>query len=298
MNQSPKDLLSHPKQAYYETKKHTDPVFPYMVYPCTIPLDFPAVLLHWQDTMEIIYVKKGRGMAQVDLSAFEVQAGHIIFVPPGRLHGLKQIPGEYMEYENIIFDMTFLGSDIMDRCSRKYLQPLKENRLNFPLYITTKNSRYQEIAACLDDADNLCCSRCAGFELGVKGNIMKLLSVLFQLEETKLILSGIPQDTGKLKSILDFIEKNYRQPIKIEDAAAHCGYSSSHFMRWFKQAAGTSFIQHLNDFRLEAASRELKHSDKTVLEIAENSGFDNLSNFNRLFKNHFGITPRQMRAGI
>ena len=112
----------NPKEAYHETKRHTQAMFPYNVYPCTIPQDLPAVLLHWQDTMEIIYIKKGAGTAQVDLTAFDVQAGTIVFVPPGRLHSLRNHPGVRMEYENIIFDLSFLGSTVLDICSQKYLQ--------------------------------------------------------------------------------------------------------------------------------------------------------------------------------
>lgn len=110
-------------------------MFPYNVYLCTIPDDFPSVFLHWQDTMEIIYIKKGVGMAQVDLSSFEIHAGDIILVPPGHLHGLSQIKGQRMEYENIIFDMEFLGSNVVDVCSQKYLLPLLNNRISFPVCI-------------------------------------------------------------------------------------------------------------------------------------------------------------------
>ena len=44
---------------YYEEKKHTDTMFAFNIYPCTIPLDFSFVPLHWQDSMEVIYIKKG-----------------------------------------------------------------------------------------------------------------------------------------------------------------------------------------------------------------------------------------------
>ena len=74
-----------------------------------------------------------------------------------------------------------------------------------------------------------------------------------------------------------------------------CGYSASHFMRWFRQVTGTSFIRYLNQFRLEKAFLELKNTDKTVLEISHETGFDNLSNFNRLFKKQFQMTPRELR---
>lgn len=58
---------------------------------------------------------------------------------------------------------------------------------------------------------------------------------------------------------------------------------------------GTSFIKYLNRFRLNKALEELKNTDRTVLEISQQSGFDNLSNFNRLFKKQFHKTPRELR---
>lgn len=46
---------------YQETKQHGSRLFPFNIYPCTIPLDFPAVPLHWHKEMELIYIKKGKG---------------------------------------------------------------------------------------------------------------------------------------------------------------------------------------------------------------------------------------------
>ena len=47
-----------------ETKQHGAAWFPFNIYPCTIPQDFPQVALHWQDSMELVFVKKGRGVVQ------------------------------------------------------------------------------------------------------------------------------------------------------------------------------------------------------------------------------------------
>ncbi len=108
MNFDNDNLTDTPLQGYHETKKHTDALFPFNIYLCTIPDDFPSVFLHWQDTMEIIYIKKGKGLAQVDLDTFQIGDGDIVFAPPGHLHGLSRIPHERMEYENIIFDLSLL----------------------------------------------------------------------------------------------------------------------------------------------------------------------------------------------
>ena len=78
--------------AYYETKRHSDTMFAFNVYPCTIPTDFTFVPLHWQDSMEIIYVKRGRGRVQVDQEMFQAEKGDIYIVPPGHLHGMQSLP--------------------------------------------------------------------------------------------------------------------------------------------------------------------------------------------------------------
>ena len=59
---------------------------------------------------------------------------------------------------------------------------------------------------------------------------------------------------------------------------------------------GTTFAAYLNERRLATAAELLRTTDDTVLTIAGQVGFDNLSNFNRQFKARFGMTPRQYRA--
>ena len=56
---SAKNSKNSTKNIYHETKKHTDTMFAFNIYPCSIPLDFSFVPLHWQDGVELIYIKKG-----------------------------------------------------------------------------------------------------------------------------------------------------------------------------------------------------------------------------------------------
>lgn len=92
---------------YQETKQHGSRLFPFNIYPCTIPLDFPAVPLHWHKEMELIYIKKGKGLIQLETKSFEGEPGDIFVVTPGTLHAIHRIKGYSMEYENIIFEMVF-----------------------------------------------------------------------------------------------------------------------------------------------------------------------------------------------
>ena len=71
--------------------------------------------------------------------------------------------------------------------------------------------------------------------------------------------------------------------------------SQSHFMKFFKKTMEMPFTAYLNDYRLTMASRLLLSSEDSVLTIAAETGFNNLSYFNRIFKEKFGMTPREFR---
>lgn len=284
--------------AYHETKRHSDMMFAYNVYPCTIPTDFSFVPLHWHDNMEIIYIKRGNGLVQVDFETFSAGSGDIFPVLPGHLHGLRSIPGQHMEYENIIFDMNFLGSENVDLCSQKYLRPILNEKIKIPPHIGRNDEQYGAAAACLDAADRLCALRPTGYELGVKGHLMLFFSMLVQMSapgDINPAVSAAQKNMQKLKTVLSRIEQDYPQKLTIGIMADECGYSASHFMRWFKEVTGTGFNGYLIEYRLNRAALALRNTGTSILEIAEQTGFENLSNFNRLFKKKFEMTPGQFR---
>ena len=95
--------------------------------------------------------------------------------------------------------------------------------------------------------------------------------------------------------VMEDMEDNYAEKISVSDIAQIAGFSESHFMRYFKETMGTSFINYLKDYRLTMAARLLQSSDSSVLNIAAEVGFDNLSYFNRAFKEKFGVTPLKYR---
>ena len=90
-----------------ETKQHGAVRFPFNLYPCTIPGDFPQVALHWQESMELVFVKRGAGLVQVGAVPYPARMGDIFVFTPGTLHALRQTEGQSMEYENLILSWSF-----------------------------------------------------------------------------------------------------------------------------------------------------------------------------------------------
>lgn len=276
-----------------EKKTHGTILFPFNIYPCNIPGDFSGVPLHWQESGEIIYIKKGIGRAQVGTEVQQVTAGDICVIPPENLHALKEEPGHRMEYENIIFDMGFLGAGAADICAQEYLIPFMTGMLIRPMILRNGTRGYEGVKAHLNQMEDLCEKKIRGYELGVKAEILQIIFLLLQeYPERPKVESA---DTERLKLILHKIEIEYMNNLSIASMAQSIGCSSSHFMRWFKQMTGTSFGSFLQEKRLAVAAKDLKETNEKILTIAESVGFENLSNFNRQFKARYKMTPRQYR---
>ena len=277
---------------YEETKKHYDTDFSYNTYPCSIPLDFPCVPMHWHRETEIIYVKSGRGMVNVDGISYPVVKDSIVFILPGRLHSIAQYESEAFSYENIIFELELLGG-AEDLCAEKYLLPLQSGRLSLPARLTPNDLCYLQAAACLREVEDANRAKLPGYELQVKGALLRFLALL--LAQGRQRLAAETADTQRLKTLLQWLSAHYTEELRVADAAGVCSFSASHFMRWFRQMTGQSFVAFLNEYRLNAAAGALQATDETVLTIASRCGFENLSYFNRAFKAHFGMTPREYR---
>ena len=288
-------LDTNTKIAYHEKKKHSDDMFAFNIYPCTIPLDFSFVPLHWQDDVEIIYVKKGIGEVRVDSEVYRAKAGDVFIVLPGHIHGINSVLGEKMEYENIFFDLELLDINNIDWCNRKYIYPIIEGRMMIPTYIYAEHELYHSFIGCLDYIDRLSGERIEGYEIGVKGMLLTALSVLWRCAVETTEFEANSSNNDKIKLVLRRIETDYARQLTIEDMANECGYSASHFMRWFKENTGFSFNNYLIEYRLNRAAEELRKDENTILNIANDVGFDNLSNFNRLFKKRFLMTPSEFR---
>lgn len=275
-----------------ETKQHGALRFPFNIYPCTIPGDFPQVALHWHENMELVFVKRGEGIIQVGTESYPAQMGDIFIFVPGTLHALRQAGDQTMEYENIIFDLELLGGTD-DLCAEKYLLPLQSGRLPLPEHLVKGDPSYRRAAACLREIEEVNHTRFSGYELIIKADLLHFLAILIQEEKTRL--PAETADTLRLKTILQWLSAHYTEALRVEDAAEVCSFSSSHFMRWFRQMTGQSFIAFLNDYRLNLAADALRTTDDSILAIATQCGFANLSYFNRAFKAHFQMTPRAYR---
>ena len=199
-------------------------------------------------------------------------------------------------YENIIFKPELLSSGANDLCMLQYMKPLLDGTLPVEHFLTPAHEVFESLSNCIRQIDLVCADQTTGWQLAVKSALFYFFFLLISERQKKTVsISHNPKSLEKMKTVLKYVEEHYTEKLTIDDMAKLTFYSKSHFMKFFKVHMGTGFTEYLNDYRLAMAARLLKSSDESILMIAEESGFDNLSYFNRIFKRKYGVSPGSYR---
>jgi len=135
-------------------------------------------------------------------------------------------------------------------------------------------------------------------------SVIELLTILHELsndKEARILCSSTftnrddSSESRRVQKVINFLHANYQNEIRLIDVANYVSMSEVSFSRFMKKRTGKNYIDYLNDLRLGIASRFLVDSSKTITEISYECGFNNLSNFNRIFKKRKGFTPKEFR---
>ena len=108
----------------------------------------------------------------------------------------------------------------------------------------------------------------------------------------------VSSDSRRVQKVKNYIEQNYKKEIRLTTLADIAGMSPSAFSRFFKLHTGRNLSEYIIDQRLGYASRMLVDSTNSVAEISYACGFNNLSNFNRIFKARKGMAPSEFRDQV
>lgn len=270
---------------------------PYSITRTVMENGLPDILFHWHTDMEVIYVHKGRAQFHIDNDYFDSDPGDIILIRPNALHSIHPIGKGYHFMDAINFHLDLLGYSTLDYASINYLQPLYNGDLDFDRVIKPHQEGYAIIRQTLIKAMEIGYHRHEFFELKLKSELLSLLHLLFKynyVHTKNQSLDGYRRE-DKIRTIVDYINAHYQEELTIDQLAHICGYSSTHFMNFFKKHLGLSCMDYLIQYRLKKATELLQHSTTSILDISTTVGFTNLSNFNRQFKKTYQMTPSQYR---
>lgn len=281
-----------------ENATHGSFILPFTTYRGEISTSYSFIPIHWHEEMEITLIQKGCGEYKIDLNSHILEEGDLLIIKPLALHSINQFKNVNMRWRTMVFNLNMLNSAVTDGCLIKYFAPILNNEHQLPLIIKKGSEGYEELLSVLKGIFVCYEVQEFAFELELKSLLYHFINLLYKYNLiVKNKLTPISNSViNKIKLILNYIHENYKEELSINEIALSCDFSEYHFMRFFKQHIGMTCTEYINTYRLEVASKLLAQTDKSIMEIAFEAGFNNVSYFNKLFKNNYKLTPKQFRT--
>jgi AraC-like DNA-binding protein len=230
-------------------------------------------LPHWHMEHELICVRNGVLELTLNQQTFTLSSGMFAFIKGEEIHCYKGTPDSIADI--IQWDADYFKAVVG---KKNLLEPLLRQTS-----LTEKT--YQELSAELEgnaEYGNFIADCIAG----------RLLAEIFRQEET-VLTNTKKKISQKYKDLLGWINATYTD-VTFEDAAAYLCLSKPYFSKLFQQLAGMTFTQYLNTLKVTAAAEKLTEGKMSVTEISSACGFGTIRNFNRVFKELTGYSPKQL----
>lgn len=284
--------LDHNGEILTEVTPLSECDFLYVVDRTKDSFTFPV---HRHAEFEINFVENCAGARRiVGDSVEEVGNFDLCIVGHGVEHGWEQAGCRSNNIREITiqFPVDIFGNEMLRRTQMQSVKTLLENSSKGVCYPMPSIMKiYHHIEELLNAKSSFY-------------QMMKLIEILHLLAidpNGRMLSSSIHAGTHttvsntRLRKAQEYIAANYKGDIRLNDLAKMAGMSPSSFSRFFKLRTGRSISDYVIGIRLDVASRELVTTSTPIAEICFNSGFNNVSNFNRIFKKNKGYTPKEFR---
>ncbi|ALM47945.1 transcriptional regulator [Flavobacterium psychrophilum] len=252
--------------------------------------DFP---IHYHPEYEINFILNGKGVKRIVGDHIEeIDDVELVLVGPNLYHGweLNKCKNSGIHEITIQFHNDLFSESLLQR---RIMMPIKDmfNRANHGILFSKKTGS--------ELADRIVkISKLDGMDY-----FLEIISILHDMANSRnqRLLSTFTvdydtfEDDDKMKLVYEYVQKNFSNKITLDDVSDIASMSPVSFNRFIKKRTGKTFVNYLNDIRVGYAARWLVEKDLSISEIAFKSGFNNIANFNRIFKGIKNTTPSQYR---
>lgn len=315
------------KKEYEEKQQHGTVELPVGLHKMTYPAGTDVIFyLHWHQEFEILVVTEGQMEFVIEDRQYFLQEGEGVFINSNLLHSAKTIEEKPCSFIAVDFHYQFLHEDIHGRFARKYLKPVLDGKVVFPEFLSSsrpellgrpefmnpKNKRrnFGEGTIWQDEADlwqekllqmiqelKVCPEHdVEPFELMLRSHILGAWDIL-ERHSIRLRRGAEEEEASeRLRPVILYMKENYAYELTLSELAELLPMSEGQFCRVFKQNMKMSPMQYLMRYRILQSCRLLLDTDKKIGEIANLSGFNNISYFNKVFLQTIGCTPKEYRA--
>lgn len=320
------------KKEFEEKRRHGTVELPVGLHKVEYPEGTDMIFyLHWHREFEFLVLTKGNIIFMIEEREYELHVGDCVFVNSNLLHSAKTADGHACSFFAVVFSYELLEDDIHSGFAKKYIRPVLSGKYLFEEYIREdmeskgtivmpKQNGIKEI-----DEFPMRFMDAGYFLFSWKQEVLFLLSRISQCPEHDLepyellvkssLLSvwnlmyhngrknpGIQKEESgaseRLAPVVKYMKENYAYEVTLTELARLIPMSEGQFCRVFKQYMKMSPMQYLMRYRILQSCHLLQETDKKIGEIANLTGFNNISYFNKVFLKTIGCTPKEYRSNV
>jgi len=294
------------KLVYYDTgeKLFKDGEFIYINKADESPLNH----IHAHDFIEIAYVSSGSGIHIIDDISYKVSKGDLFVINyniPHEFRSLSEPNQPKLTVFNCIFKPEFIDSnlinskdfsDITYHFMFKSLFPKESNGADLKL-IDTQSDAMEELYEKMYREYNI---KEDGYIEMVRAYVIELLVMIFRLYRKKESPTKSAESNRNLiiDKVIRYIQLNYSQDFNLNDLSFMTFLSRNYLCKLFKDCTGMTITEYAQKIRIEEACKLLKETDKKVINICFDVGYNDVKFFNKVFKRVTGKTPREYRKNV
>lgn len=254
--------------------------------------DFP---IHFHPEYEINFIFNAKGAKRtVGDHIDEIDNYELVMVGPNIYHGwedYKNNPEQTLHEITIQFPRNLFDSLLLNKNILEPIRELFKSAERGILFSTETAKKLESKLSALNSKsafENFLNFQSLLYDLAVSKNQKNLTSLSFK-ENSNFYKND------KIEKIFNYIKMNLGDVIRLEDAASMVNMTVISFSRLIKQQAGKTFVEFVNELRIGIATRMLIETNESISEICFTCGFNNISNFNRIFKKNINCTPSEFR---
>jgi AraC-like DNA-binding protein len=253
--------------------------------------------LHYHDEFELNFIVNAGGAKRIVGDHIEViEDAELVLIGPNLYHSwfTHQCKSEDIREITIQWHKDLLGEKFLCRNQLNFIRSMFERAHRG---ISFSKETIQGISPRIRSLNEK-----SGFD-----SVLELMSILHDLSisrNTRTLSNAtfcneqFSANSRRIEKAFQYMNGNFDRPVTLSEVAKLVNMTEVSFSRFIKKRTGNTFIDTLNEIRLGHASRKLIDTTHSISEISYNCGFNNISNFNRIFKKKKGCTPKEFRESF